>query len=885
MLPRLALGKIIEDFVYLHESALDLLPAEWRELVANAHGHAAAAAIETFSHNVLKLNQSGLELSFLWYPDFFYKAFPSLARSVRVSLQNGSAENRDYTKQQNPPILHRKELLLRSDDPRRIAAANLTADAEAVGLFDDPRHIGCKQQWEALLASKGYSVIDNDLLPLSNDIDTVNEVANDFVNCAIEGEGIERYRTALSRSSFSAPVQALLRAGLLNPSHTFFDYGCGRGDDVKGLAALGVDSVGWDPYYAPSEPKRSSAIVNLGFVINVIEDVEQRADTLRDAYKLTETVLSVSAMLSNRTPPVGRPFSDGYLSTRKTFQKYFSQSQLAGYIEQVLLESAIAAGPGVFLVFKDKSLEQRFLLRRYGRRNLNASPRMPLRQPISDRPIRSAKPPKPEREPKQHRKQTVREKQGIASHPLLKEFWQHCIAFGRMLQADEIPTAIMEWIAGQRLSLLRLFRIACISFGVDALTTTRQSRTDDLIVLFAIQRLRKRMPYRVFDVRTQRDVKVFLGSYQAAQALAEAQLRLIGSPEAIAQPCAISAQRNLGWLEPDGQFQFHVDLLPQLPAILRIYVAAATILIGDIEGFDLIKIHSSSGKVTLLKFGNFFESPVPKLLLRVKVDFRNLDEDIFQYGAEYPSPVLFHKSRYMDHGHVGYLAQVDFEQSLAALQLFDLTGYGPSAGEFERQLRESRWEIRDGQLVRSASLPSLDEACGKNFTFRNFVECGETFFRSKITNQPKSADTYSALLDLAVNVLDPAIDYFGSIQLTYGFCSPELSRQIKGRIAPALDQHAGFERNRLGEYVCSRLGAACDFLVEDEDMFGVAEWIFSNTTVDRIYVYGRDRPIHVSYSAHPARVVVQMVPSAAGRYLPREIRTTSEPFPWIKLTA
>jgi hypothetical protein len=35
--------------------------------------------------------------------------------------------------------------------------------------------------------------------------------------------------------------------------------------------------------------------------------------------------------------------------------------------------------------------------------------------------------------------------------------------------------------------------------------------------------------------------------------------------------------------------------------------------------------------------------------------------------------------------------------------------------------------------------------------------------------QPES---YNALVELAEHVLDPVIDYFGMIRLTYGFCSP-----------------------------------------------------------------------------------------------------------------
>ena len=65
---------------------------------------------------------------------------------------------RDYTRQPNPPILHRKELLLPLDDPRRDEFAHLTEVLEADGLFQDSRRIGYRRQWEALLAEKGWSI-------------------------------------------------------------------------------------------------------------------------------------------------------------------------------------------------------------------------------------------------------------------------------------------------------------------------------------------------------------------------------------------------------------------------------------------------------------------------------------------------------------------------------------------------------------------------------------------------------------------------------------------------------------------------------------------------------------------------------------------------------
>ena len=75
----------------------------------------------------------------------------------------------------------------------------------------------------------------------------------------------------------------------------------------------------------------------------------------------------------------------------------------------------------------------------------------------------------------------------------------------------------------------------------------------------------------------------------------------------------------------------------------------------------------------------------------------------------------------------------------------------------------------------------------------------------------------------------------------------------------------------MGRIVCARLGAAVDFIVDDEDMFEVAQWVAANTPFDRLYFYGVDRPIHVSYGPNHDRQIVRMVPSKSGRLVPRVV--------------
>src|SRR5947209_8920382 len=187
----------------------------------------------------------------------------------------------------------------------------------------------------------------------------------------MESATIQRHKTAIRRGDFSRPVKCLLRDGLLSKDVTFFDYGCGRGEDVELLTVEGVPCSGWDPAYRPDAPRQEADVVNLGYVLNVIEDPDERAATLHCAWGLCRQLLVVSAqvLLAGRgKEPV--EFGDGVLTNRGTFQKFFEQNELKGFLEGQLAIEAIPAGIGTFYLFKDEARRQQFLANRFRRREL-----------------------------------------------------------------------------------------------------------------------------------------------------------------------------------------------------------------------------------------------------------------------------------------------------------------------------------------------------------------------------------------------------------------------------------------------------------------------------------------------------------------------------------
>lgn len=845
-------GKRVKGNVYFHLSALALLDAHLRERVQYAVAQAGLRAETEF--NVIKTNEAGNQISLLYYENFFETPFPALKRACVVDLASGRTKYLRYNQSDNPPILHRKELLLPLDHPQAPLFAALTQQLKAAGLFRDSRRIGFAREWRERLQATGYEVRGHRLVALN---DTMQKEplghSQEIASTQYLDKGksdLARHRTALQRYALSTPMQALHRYGYLDGSRTIFDYGCGRGDDIRILQHNGVVAAGWDPHFSPDAPKTKADIVNLGFVLNVIEDPTERGQALREAYALADKMLVVAVMLMGRAATNGEAFGDGVRTSRNTFQKYYAQQELREYLASMLEKEPVAVGPGLFFVFKEESEEQRFFAQRA--RNRRGLDRLISRLP---------KPTREEREQAFYN----------AHRDLLEPLWDTWLALGRKPELGEVAqrTEIENLFGSLRKALRFLERFQ----GAEAITAAFQSRKTDLTVYFALQQFEQRQSFTALPEELRRDVRTFFGGYQNAQTAARQLLFSAGKRELVRQACREAAHNGLGWLEKDRALYLHTSLVERLPAVLRVYVGCASYLYGDVTSADLVKIHIDSAKLTLLSFDDFVGKPLPRLLERIKIRFRDQESERFAYDEAHPPPYLYQKSRFITEDFPHYAEQVAFEQALTAYHLFDLQdGYGPSPQVFDDRLQTMRLAIEGFTVRPSHRLPNLDEQCGKHFTFRDFIACGETQAKTGVPNIPEQVETYLALTRLATFVLDPVIDYFGPILLTYGFCSQELAKHIPGRTAPALDQHAGHELNTRKQPICKRLGAAVDFLVTDENMREVAQWIVQHTPFDRLYFYGDDKPLHVSYGPENKREIVLMKRSEKGRLVPTVVK-------------
>jgi hypothetical protein len=166
--------------------------------------------------------------------------------------------------------------------------------------------------------------------------------------------------------------------------------------------------------------------------------------------------------------------------------------------------------------------------------------------------------------------------------------------------------------------------------------------------------------------------------------------------------------------------------------------------------------------------------------------------------------------------------------------------------------------------------------CSPNFNYSDFFKCSVTQASYQLSNQAKDSRTLDAIQQICLDVLEPVVKQFGSLTLTYGLCSNDLLLQIKKKsspgIAPQLDQHAGYEVNSRGNRICKRDGFACDFYVVGIDSLTVAQWIVENLPFDRLYFYGKDRPLHVSIAPENNYAITLLEQAPSERRIPKNIK-------------
>lgn len=585
-------GKHLPNAFYVHLSALSLLPPQLQAYEKQARIQVEQDITQA---TLIKFNFSEPKVSYLFYPEFDEEAHPSLQGSLQVDLLSLEVSYRRYEEVANPPILHRKEAFVSPDYPRYQEFVQLTQQEIKLGLLTQSRLIGTKREWEERLRDraveiKGHQVISHQTPPPQ------------------KKPKIERHKAAIVRYQLSRPVRVALEAELFTPETTFFDYGCGHGGDIQQIAERGYHSQGWDPYYHPETPLVEADIVNLGYVINVIEDTQERREALVNAWNLTRRVLIVSAQVLINDSTKGQvAYGDGVITRRNTFQKYYEQEELKTYIDQVLGVDAVPVGLGIYLVFRDQSQAETFRASQF--RSYAKTP---------------------------HLRKRVRRFEDYQA--LLTPLMDFMTERGRLPAKGEL--AEEPQIKAELGGLRRAFNVILKATDQQDWNAIAQQRTEELKLYLATALLTHRPKLKDFSPTIQQDIKGLFGTFKHACAEAEAMLFTLGDQAVIEEKINNS---QLG-LKLSRSLLVHISCLEELDPLLRLYEACASRTIGRLEDVSVIQFYIGKPKIAYLSYPEFDADPHPSLTAKMEINLGDLNVHYTEYNQENP-PILHEKDK------------------------------------------------------------------------------------------------------------------------------------------------------------------------------------------------------------------------------------------------
>ena len=476
-----------------------------------------------------------------------------------------------------------------------------------------------------------------------------------------------RRKTAISRIDYSRPIKTALADGLIATGATVLDYGCGLGDDVRYLGLKGIEAWGWDPAHRPSGSLAPAEIVNLGYVVNVIENVEERSECLQRAWSFAGKALIVSARLSSETPefaPVG-PYADGHVTSIATFQKLYEQAGLKEWIEQHLGTPAVAAAPGVFYIFRDAADRLGFLASRYRRRNIRASESV----------------------------QNAIEAHKDLLRPLVDFFELH----GRPPVEDELPDVAVGRLRERFGSLRRAFALIRRGRDPDELSRITVARGEDLLIFLALSRFDGRPRFGRLPRPVRLDVRSIFSTYRNACEQADAALLAVGDMERVRAAAARSA---VGKRTPSALY-VHESALDDVPPLLRLYEGCARGYIGRVEGANIVKLHTGEPMISYLSYPEFDSDPHPALAESLTVHLQTFRLRERDYRGSRNPPVLHRKETFLAPTHplhAKFSRLTRQEESKGLLE--DTSNIGTRRG-WNQALSDRGLTLRGHRLVRA----------------------------------------------------------------------------------------------------------------------------------------------------------------------------------------
>jgi DNA phosphorothioation-associated putative methyltransferase len=618
------LGKKLPTAFYVHVSALSALNP-----VLIIYEKCARQNIQNIDDaTLIKFQLHQPKISYLFYPDFDTDAHPALQTSIQINLETGEVKCLDYSNSENPPVLHRKETFVTADYPHYQKFSKLTRSEEKWGLLDNTSVIGTREGWLKYLGYCGVEIHDH----------TVVERAVEE-NSQLSIPKIERHKAAMLRNALSKPMRLVLESDLFGDGETFFDYGCGYGGDIQHIGQEGYAAAGWDPYYQPDTPRISADIVNIGYVINVIESLGERREALLNAWELTDKLLIVAAQVLIDDGERGQiAYGDGIITSWNTFQKYYEQEELKVYIDQVLNVDAIPVALGIYFVFRDAAEAQSFRASR-------------LRSHLSTPRVRSQ----------------VKRFEDYAE--MLAPLMAFVSDRGRLPVKGEL--AEESAIKAEFHSFNRAWRVILQATDADDWENIADKRRQDLLVYLALNGLEDDRPsMRRLPAQIRNDIKGLFDNYQKACTLADLMLYSLGKSEIIGDCCEDSA---IGYKLP-GSLSVHVSALEELDPLLRLYEGCANRTIGRLDGATIIKFYAHKPQISYLFYPDFDTDPHPVLHTAMHINLRGLSVSYQDYSHLPNPPILVRKEAFVAVSYPHYQKFAKLSRQEEKLGIFDKFG-------------------------------------------------------------------------------------------------------------------------------------------------------------------------------------------------------------------
>lgn len=642
-------GKKLPKAFYVHVSALPTLNP-----ILAIYENCARQNIENIENidraTLVKFSLQQPKISYLFYPDFDTDAHPALQASIQINLETGEVKHFDYSNSENPPVLHRKETLVTPDYPNYDKFSRLTRSEEKWGLLDNTSAIGTREGWRKYLGYCGVEIRDHAVVELVKDENSDFSVPQ-----------IERHKAAISRNSLSKPMRLLVESNLFAEGMTFFDYGCGYGTDIERIAEKGYAASGWDPYYQPDTPRIPADIVNIGYVINVIESLGERREALLNAWQLTNKVLVVAAQVLIADPNRGQiAYGDGVITSRNTFQKYYQQQELKIYIDQVLGVDAVPIALGIYFVFRDPAEAESFRASRYRSRLSTPKIRVPVKR---------------------------FEDYAELLAPLM-EFVSdrgRLPVKGELAQEAEIKTEFR--------SFKQAFRVILQATNAEDWEAIADKRRQDLLVYLALKNLGDRPAMRQLPAQIRNDIKGLFNSYDKACTLADLMLYSLGKTHMIADCCQDSP---IGYKQ-NGALSVHVSALADLDPLLRLYEGCANRTIGSLDGATIVKFHARKPRISYLFYPDFDTNPHPALHAAMHIDLRDLSVSYQDFSDLYDPPILVRKEAFVTESYPHYEKFARLTRQEEKLGLFERCPVNKYR-EWVRCLEENCVKIKEHRL-------------------------------------------------------------------------------------------------------------------------------------------------------------------------------------------